>query len=438
MKNKYESWGRYPSVKHKEVIHITKREDIPPLEGLSSPVLAYGMGRSYGDCCLNEGGNLIDTTGMSGLVAFDKEQGIIRCEAGLDLAEILERIVPHGWFLPAVPGTKFVTVGGAIANDIHGKNHHRAGTFGCHVQQFQLLRSDGTMPLCSPERNYDLYRATIGGLGLTGLILWADIQLKPIKSPFIKMESIRFNNFDEFFEISEIANKEYEYTVSWIDCMTKGYKLGRGIFICGNHADPEQDQPSVPINQQKISLSFNAPNMLLNKVTVKLFNLFYYYKGLRKHNSSTVHYNPFFFPLDSILNWNRIYGKHGFFQYQCVVPYGDDHRAIRKLLEMIACSENASFLSVLKTFGDVESPGMLSFPRSGVTLAMDIANRGNNTLRLFNELDEIVLNAGGALYPCKDARMPQKMFEASFPKLKEYREYVDDKFSSSLWRRVNG
>ena len=437
MKTTYESWGRYPSVKPKQVIQITKREDIPPLDRLSTPMLAYGMGRSYGDCCLNEGGTLIDTTGMSGLIAFDKKQGIIRCEAGLGLAEILERIVPRGWFLPAVPGTKFVTVGGAIANDIHGKNHHRAGSFGCHVPQFQLLRSDGTMPLCSLESNYDLYRATIGGLGLTGLILWADIQLKPIKSPFIKTESIRFKNFDEFFELSEISNKKYEYTVSWIDCMTKGTKLGRGIFICGNHADTDQCQPSAATSQQQISLSFTAPNMFLNKMTVKLFNLFYYYKGLRKHNSSIVHYNSFFFPLDSIQNWNRIYGKRGFFQYQCVVPYGDGHRAIRELLKMIARSENASFLSVLKTFGDIESPGMLSFPRSGVTLAMDIANRGNKTLQLFSDLDEIVLNAGGALYPCKDARMPKKMFEASFSRLKEYREYVDDKFSSSLWRRVN-
>jgi len=436
MKAKYESWGRYPQVKAAKVVQPTNYDEIPLLQSFTHPVLAYGMGRSYGDSCLNENGILLDTRNLSILKGFDRRRGVLRCEAGFTLADILEALVPQGWFPPVLPGTKFVTVGGAIANDIHGKNHHRAGTFGCHVPQFELLLSDGRKLLCSREQNRVLYEATIGGLGLTGLILWADIQLKPVRSGFIEAESIRFENLEAFLELSEISDKKFEYTVAWIDCMAKGKKLGRGIFMRGNHAETVLGQHTRSASERRINFPFNAPSFLLNRFTVKMFNLFYYYKELLKKQHTTVPYESFFFPLDAILNWNRIYGKRGFFQYQCVVPFTDGHEAIRQILILIARSGNASFLGVLKTFGQVASPGMMSFPRPGVTLALDFANLGDKTLQLFRELDAIVLGAGGALYPCKDARMPHEMFVAGFPRVKEFRENIDPQFSSSFWRRV--
>jgi len=435
MKAKYESWGRYPQVKPIKVQPVSS-DNIPPLNKFSHSVLAYGMGRSYGDSCLNENGILLDTEPLSALQKFDRQQGIIRCEAGFTLADILQTVLPQGWFPPVLPGTKFVTVGGAIANDIHGKNHHRAGTFGCHVPQFELLRSDGRRLLCSRKQNRDFYKATIGGLGLTGLILWADIQLKPLHSRMIEAESIRFKNIDAFFELSEISDKQFEYTVAWLDGMATGKNMGRGIFIRGNHPDTGLGQLSPITSRHRINIPRNVPEFLLNSFSVKIFNILYYNKELLKKQHRTIPYDSFFFPLDAILNWNRIYGNRGFFQYQCVVPLTEGHKAIRQILEKIARSGNASFLGVLKTFGDITSPGMMSFPRPGVTLALDFANLGEKTLQLFRDLDAIVYSAGGALYPCKDARMPHEMFVAGFPDLNKFREYIDPQFSSSFWRRV--
>jgi FAD/FMN-containing dehydrogenase len=436
MKPRYESWGRYPQAEAVEVVQPATPADIPLLRDFPHCVLAYGLGRSYGDSCLNNNGILLDTTRLAALRDFDRQRGIIRCEAGFSLADLLTTALPDGWFPPVLPGTKFVTVGGAIANDIHGKNHHRAGTFGCHVPQFELLRSDGRRLPCSREQNPDLYEATIGGLGLTGLILWADIQLKPVRSGWIDAEYIRFDSLDAFFELSEISDLNFEYTVAWIDCMAKGEKLGRGIFTRGNHAAPGLKK-SIPSRAGgRLNFPGNAPDFLLNSFTVKIFNQLYYHKERLKKQRAIVPYESFFFPLDAIRNWNRIYGKRGFFQYQCVVPFADGHEAIRQILTRIARSGNASFLGVLKTFGRIASPGMLSFPRPGVTLALDFANLGEKTLRLFDDLDAIVYSVGGALYPCKDARMPHEMFAGSFPRLDRFRPYIDPQFSSSFWRRV--
>jgi FAD/FMN-containing dehydrogenase len=436
MKTSYESWGRIPRVKAVQVIQPQTFNDVPPLSGFNHPVLAYGMGRSYGDSCLNENGILLDTTCLSALHDFDRHRGIIRCEAGFSLADILTVAVPHGWFPPVLPGTKFVTVGGAIANDIHGKNHHRAGTFGCHVPRFELLRSDGCRLLCSQEQNRELYEATIGGLGLTGLILWADIQLKPVRSDLIEAESVRFESLDAFFELSELSDKKFEYTVAWIDGMAKGKKLGRGIFMGGNHADKGLARFPPISAGGRLNFPCDAPDFLSNPFTVRIFNLFYYYKELLKKRRTIVPYGSFFFPLDAIRNQNRMYGKRGFFQYQCVVPLEQGHEAIRHIMARITSSGIARFLGVLKMFGNMRSPGMMSFPRSGVTLALDFANRGEKTLRLFDDLDTIVSSAGGRLYPCKDARMPHQMFVAGFPLLNKFRQHIDPHFSSSFWRRV--
>jgi len=436
MKARYESWGRYPQVDAARVIQPPSFADIPPLNSFERSVLAYGMGRSYGDSCLNEQGILLDTTCLAALYSFDRQRGLIRCEAGFTLEDLLTAVLPHGWFPPVLPGTKFVTVGGAIANDIHGKNHHRAGTFGCHVPQFELLCSEGRKLLCSREQNRELYEATIGGLGLTGLILWADIQMKPVGSAWIEAENIRFDNLDMFFELSEKSDREFEYTVAWIDGMAKGERLGRGIFMRGNHVDPGRAPIAPPPPRHRINFPCNAPSFLLNPIAVKMFNLLYYHKETLKKAQAIVPYESFFFPLDAIRNWNRMYGKRGFFQYQCVVPLTDGRDTIRQMLKRIAHSGNASFLGVLKTFGEISSPGMMSFPRPGVTLALDFANKGTRTLRLLDDLDEIVAAASGALYPCKDARMSNKMFVASYPRLNVFRKHIDPYFSSSFWRRV--
>jgi FAD/FMN-containing dehydrogenase len=357
----------------------------------------------------------------------------LHAEAGITFDEMLRVIVPAGWFLPVTPGTRFVSLGGAIANDVHGKNHHRAGTFGRFVRSLELLRSNGQILRCTPQENSDLFRASIAGLGLTGLILSAEIQLKPISNAGILMDSIRFRSLAEFFEISRSAEAKYEYTVSWLDCVTSGEQFGRGIFMGGNH-HPERGKhfkaPSFTLRAP-----FDAPSFVLNKYTIRLFNEIYFHKQLSDHVSSETHYAPFFYPLDSVLEWNRIYGKRGFFQFQCVLPSAE-LQGISALLKKIVDSGKGSFLAVLKEFGGIESPGMLSFPRKGVTLCLDFAHQGASTLALLSELEDMVSGCGGALYPAKDAVMTPAHFKQFYPRISEFIRWKDPAFSSSFWRRV--
>lgn len=430
----FESWGRYPKVQHRAVIPLYWRDEIPPLDRFDAPVLPYGMGRSYGDVCLNDGGYLLHVRPLARFIAFDPEKGLLRCEAGVTLDEVLRLIVPHGWFLPVTPGTKYITVGGAIANDVHGKNHHRGGTFGRYVTRMEVLRSDGTRVVCSPTENAGLFQATVGGLGLTGLILWAEFRLKRIPSAYIEEELIRFENLDEFFAISEGSDRDYEYTVAWVDCLARGKQLGRGIFMRGNHAEGIRDLSAD--RTSKLAVPFDLPSGVLNSWTMRLFNAFYYRRVWHKRVRRLVHYEPFFYPLDAIHHWNRIYGRRGMLQFQCVIPKGDHREVIRTLIERIAASGQASFLGVLKEFGDVPSPGLLSFPRPGVTLSLDFPYEGLRTLFLFDDLHAIVREAGGAFYPAKDAHMSPMDFVASYPRWQEFLAHVDPQFSSSFWRRV--
>ncbi len=432
----YQSWGRFPKVQHKGVIPLRWRSDIPRLDELDAPVLAHGMGRTYGDACLNEGGILLDTLGLSRFIAFDEEKGVLRCEAGVTFDEVLEVVVPRGWFLPVTPGTKYITVGGAVANDVHGKNHHHGGTFGRYVTRFELVRSDGTRLICSPEENTDLFRATIGGLGLTGLITWVEFRLKRIPSALIDEELIRFENLDEFFAISARSDVDYEYTVAWVDCLATGEQLGRGIFMRGNHAHVAN--ALYPNSKRKLGVPIDFPDFVLNPLSMRVFNTLYYHRMRHKRERRLVHYEPFFYPLDAIRNWNRIYGRRGMLQFQCVVPFGDHHEVIRAIIERIARSRRASFLAVLKEFGDVPSPGMMSFPRPGVTLTLDFPYQGVATMHLFDDLHALVRDAGGAFYPAKDTHMTPEEFRLSYPRWEEFRQYIDPKFSSSFWRRVTG
>jgi FAD/FMN-containing dehydrogenase len=431
------SWGRYPQLKSRQVLPINWRHELPDLGTLAAPLLPYGYGRSYGDSCLNEDGVLLDISPLNRLMAFDEQEGLLRCEAGMSLSEILKVIVPRGWFLPVSPGTKFVSVGGAIANDVHGKNHHVAGTFGCHVTQFELLRSNGERLLCNPFKNRELFRATIGGLGLTGVILWAEFHLKPITNPYIDMESIRFESLQEFLSISADSDQAYAYTVAWVDLLVGGKALCRGKFSRGNN-NQSTKLSSKPLHKKRFPLSvpFDLPSFALNKYTIKAFNEAYYHIQTAKRVRKVVSYEPFFYPLDSIQNWYRLYGRHGFLQYQFLVPFEQSYEAMSEVMGRIRSSGEGSFLTVLKQFGDRKSPGLLSFPRPGLNLALDFSYRGKKTLRLLDELDRVVLQSGGRLYPAKDARMSAETFQNCYPQWKEFSDFVDPKFSSSFWRRV--
>lgn len=437
MNRRYHSWGHYPQTEQSAVVLHWRTLPLPIPADSERTVLPFGNGRSYGDVCLNSGGLLLDARGLDRFISFDSTEGILRCESGVLLGEILALIVPQGWFPPVVPGTKFVTLGGAIANDIHGKNHHSAGTFGCHVRSLELLRSDGQRLTCSPSENPDWFRATVGGLGLTGLILWAEIALKRIDNPVMAVETIRYGHLDDFFELSMESDESYQYTVAWIDSMAKGKHLGRGHFIRANHATPCLKQPSAP--RYQASVAVDLPFSLVTGTSVRMFNFLYYRKHAKTQSRRLAHYEPFFFPLDQLLHWNRLYGPRGFHQYQCLLPLSTDGQgALRDILERGVHGGIECFLSVLKVFGKHQSPGLLSFPRAGVTLTLDIRHRGKRTLQLLDDFDKVVRSVGGALYPAKDARMSSSSFREYFPHYLELELFRDPKFNSSFWRRTTG
>jgi len=437
----FTSWGRVLREAH-EVVGLASRHQPLTLPESGVSVLPFGNGRSYGDSNLNPGGALLQGGQLDHFIAFDPATGLLRCEGGVLLSTILQLVVPQGWFLPVTPGTQFVTVGGAIANDVHGKNHHATGSFGNHVTQLELLRSDGSRRLCSPSENANWFAATIGGLGLTGLITWAEIQLRRVANPYLDTESIRFHSLEEFFELSQASERDYEYTVSWIDCAFSGKRLGRGLFNRGNHAPAVLDVDAVPkglpsgIATPSRRVPITPPISLINTLSLKSFNTLYFNKQRQDVVRSLQHYRPFFYPLDALLEWNRIYGPKGFFQYQCVVPPERALPATRALLEAIAASGMGSFLAVLKQFGTPASRGMLSFPEPGTTLALDFPNQGPRLHALFAQLDRIVLDAGGRLYPAKDGRMSAAVFKAGYPRWAEFASYVDPRFDSGFWRRV--
>ncbi|EPC01990.1 hypothetical protein L861_20270 [Litchfieldella anticariensis FP35 = DSM 16096] len=425
------SWNRIPRVQPDKIHRLGYRQATLPQE--SWPLLAYGNGRSYGDVCLTESGTLLLTRGLDRFMAFDRHSGVLRCESGVTLADILALVVPQGWFLPSTPGTRYVTVGGALANDVHGKNHHVVGTFGHHVRRFGLLRSSGERMECAPDRHEDYFRATIGGLGLTGLIEWVELQLMPIQSPWMWVESRRFGNLEEFWSLNRDAETKWSYTVAWIDCLASGSKRGRGIFLAGQHAPPQANLPSFKERSRRMAI--DPPVSLINHLSLRAFNALYYRQPVNPCGALQ-HYQSYFYPLDTIQDWNRIYGRKGFFQYQCVLPPSVAQDGVAELLNTIAASGQGSFLAVLKTFGEKPSLGMLSFPRPGTTLALDFSNHGEATLRLLDSLDAILREAGGTLYPAKDARMPADLFQSGFPEWERFADYIDPAFSSRFWRRV--
>lgn len=431
----FESWGRYPTYPAR-VIPMNWQGDFPALAAdLHNGVLPVGMGRSYGDVCLLKGGNLLQTTGMNRLLHFDPETGILTAEAGATLAQILDFAVPHGFFLPVTPGTKYVTLGGAIANDIHGKNHHIAGTFGRHVTQFELVRSDGSRRICSPTEEPDFYSATIGGLGLTGVITWAKLRMIPIVSRKIDVENIQFHGVDEFLALTQ-QFAHATYTVSWVDVTSTGKNFARGIFMAGEHST-EPDK-LVPSPEPKLVFPFEAPGFALNKFSVAAFNTLFFHKQMKAVVKGKQDYEPYFYPLDKVLQWNRMYGKGGLLQFQYAIPWEHAREGTITILKEVAKSGLASFLAVLKAFGDVPSPGMMSFPQPGITLALDFPIKPDKSFPLFERLADMTREFGGRLYPAKDAAMTASQFQAFYPQWTKFARYRDPMLTSSFWERVTG
>ncbi len=404
---------------------------LPPFQG-SIKALPFGNGRSYGDVCLNPEGVLWATMTLNRFIDFDPVSGLLSCEAGVLLRDIQRLVVPRGWMLPVLPGTQLITVGGAIANDVHGKNHHVMGSFGDHVKLINLLRTSGELIKCGPNENTQWFLATVGGVGLTGLITEATLQLRPIQGPWIESENLPFKDLTNFFDLANLSENSWEHTVSWVDCLNV---KGRGVFIRGNHAG-SKDKPQSP--SRVIDVPFVPLVSLVNRFSLRPFNWAYYRSQANKRKASLVNYETFFHPLDNIKNWNRIYGPRGFYQYQSVVPTKNGKEAVLAMLKAISAKGEGSFLAVLKTFGNRKPLGMMSFPMPGVTLALDFPNKGEKTLALMSSLDDIVRDSGGRIYAAKDSCMPRDLWESGYPQLAEFLNYRDPGISSAFSRRLMG
>ena len=426
------SWGRLTALPH-EMIHLNNLSSTPDLLATYSPGLAYGMGRSYGDVCLNPNGILWNTTGLDRFIHFDDTTGTLSCEAGVLLCDISRLMLPRGWGLPVTPGTQLVTLGGVIANDVHGKNHHRQGSFGCHVLWLKLIRTNGEIIECGPQLRPEWFAATLGGVGLTGVILAATIKLRRISGPWLTTQTIPYANLTEFLHLADTSEALWEHTVAWVDCLSKGDS--RGLFM---RANPTEEIGHRPLHKRKLTVPFIPPFSLINRLSLRAFNATYFHLKKRQRDNRIVHYESFFYPLDNLHQWNRLYGSNGFFQYQSVVPRANGQDAIQAMLNEISKLGNGSFLAVLKTFGNRQSIGMMSFPIPGITLALDFSNKGTQTLNLFKRLDDIVREAGGRIYLAKDARMPRELFEAGYPRLNEFLNYRDPGICSALSRRLIG
>jgi FAD/FMN-containing dehydrogenase len=434
-------WGRFPVQSCK----LERPERYADLRPAGESLIVRGQGRSYGDAALNENGCVLLTERVNRLLEFDAELGILCAEAGVTLAEVLEMIVPKGWFLPVTPGTKFVSLGGCVAADVHGKNHHHEGSFGDYITGIELILADGSRVSCSPSEHVELFWATVGGMGLTGIIGQVTLKLIPIQNAYVKVRHHAADNFEQLFGLMQDAAIDDRYTVAWIDSMASGARLGRGVVMCGHHATKDElpadcKQPFVTKCERARAIPLDFPAFALNPLSIGAFNALYYRQEGGKREPFLSGYDPYFYPLDAIADWNRLYGKRGFVQYQCVIPDVTAYEGIRLLLQTLSDSRRPSFLAVLKRLG-VQGRGLLSFPMAGYTLALDLPIRDEGLFILLNKLDEIVLQHGGRVYLAKDARLSAESFRAMYPRYAEWlriKNAVDpqNRFSSSLSRRL--
>lgn len=439
MKKIIANWGNYPSIESDEKT-FSFSEELTSYVSQSDRFIARGYGRCYGDASL--AAKTVCTLRYNKVLSFDTQEGIFECQSGLTLDKILMIIVPKGWFLPVTPGTKFITVGGAVGSDVHGKNHHVDGCFSAQVVDMDITGHDGQTHTCSRTEKADLFWATCGGMGLTGVITRVKFRLKKIETSYIRQKQLKAKNLDEVLRLFE-ENSHYTYSVAWIDCLKKGKGFGRSILILGEHARVEdlpqskREKPLALPSGKQINFPFNLPSFVLNKFTVKAFNFLYYGKNLKKEINNVVSYEPFFYPLDAILNWNRGYGKKGFIQYQFVLPL-ESKKGLVEILHRISDKGIGSFLAVLKVFG--QQNDLISFPKEGYTLALDIPVR-NGLMPFLDELDALVLQYGGRLYMSKDARMKPAILEKGYPRLDEFKNIVrkynpESKFSSLQSERL--
>ena len=428
-------WGRTSKGAPARLLSPTSAGDLAHI--FASPerddsFLACGLGRSYGDSALNTDGTLIDCRFLDRLLSFDAQSGLLECEAGVSIAEINRVFVDKGWMLPVVPGTRFVTVGGAIANDVHGKNHVSQGNFGTHLASLRVIRSNGEVQECSPLENIELFAATIGGLGLTGVVVSAKIQLRPIQSSLMNVNHIPFKNLAELFSLAEDQLTSWEYHSAWMD---PAAACRKGLYITARHSaqkgtlSQSQQLRSLPLRPMA-GLATDLPGRLFMKAA----NTWYrraVRKGMRQASLESVLY-----PLDRLPDWNALFGKPGFFQHQCVLPEAVAPDALDELLKAVEGSGQSATLAVGKWFGQRQSPGLLSFPAPGFSLAIDFANRGSQTRELLDELDKVVADCGGKPYPAKDARMASSLFAGAYPLLEQFEQHIDPFFGSDFWRRM--
>ena len=426
------SWGKYPNKKCKK-LNFNDNDSLSKLINSIKNLIAYGNGRSYGDSALNN--NIVDMKSRAKVLDFDEKNGVLHVESGILLSEIIERYVPKGWFLRITPGTKFITIGGAIAADIHGKNHHIEGCFSQCIEFIRIMLPNGKIVECSNQKIPELFNATCGGMGLTGFILDAKIKLKKIKSKYINQTIIKVQHLGEMFELFEQYSKS-PYSVAWIDSFANGKNIGKGLFIFG---DFNNDKNLNYITKRKINIPFYFPNFILNRYTLKIFNWIYYNKNFTKVLKNIVELDSFFYPLDGINNWNRIYGKKGFIQYQFILPKINSLKGINEILNTISLSGRSSFLAVLKLYGK-SNTNYLSFPMEGYSLALDFKIE-EGLFQFLNKLDKIVLKYSGRIYLAKDARVSTKTFRKGYPLLEKFINFrkknnMNKKFESFQSKRL--
>jgi len=432
-------WGRHP-VRPGRV----ERPERLGLPAGSATVLGRGLGRAYGDAAVpaRADTHVVATPRADRILDFDAASGRLTCEAGLSLAEVLRLFLPRGWFPPVTPGTKFVTVGGCVAADVHGKNHHRDGSFGGFVERLRLRVADGGEVVCGPDVERELFLATVGGMGLTALIVEVTFRLQPVETPWMVVETEALRDLGSMLEGLEASAPDWPYTVGWIDCLARGGDIGRGVLIRGRHARADEVASRPPPARRVLGVPIDAPEWLLNPMLVRLFNGLYYRAHGTGRRSRRQSYERFFYPLDAIRDWNRLYGPRGFLQYQCVLPRAAGRAAVDVVLGRLAAAGAASFLAVIKDFG-AASEAYLSFPVEGTTLALDLPYRGAATEALVHELDTCVMASGGRIYLAKDAVTRAEDFARMMPRLGEWQAVRDRwdparRFRSALSVRVLG
>jgi FAD/FMN-containing dehydrogenase len=429
---KITGWGRYPRIEA-ETRSFETESELREVLSQGGDWIAHALGKSYGDSALNE--KVVLTRRFNKLIDFDATTGTVTCECGVTLAELIDVFLPRGWFLSVTPGTKLITVGGAIASDVHGKNHHAVGCFSACVKELQLMLPDGSVVKCSLTANRDLFLATCGGMGLTGIILAATLKLQPVQSPFIRETVIRCRDLEAVFANFE-AHRSTPYSVAWIDCMASGPHLGRSVLMLGEHAATGDRSPA---DGRRFSVPADCPGFLLNRWSISLFNRLYFNMRPDRIERRLVLLDPFFYPLDKIENWNRMYGRSGFTQYQFVLPKASSLSGLRAVLSRIAEAGRGSFLAVLKLFGP-ENDNYLSFPLEGYTLALDFKIE-RRLFPFLSELDRVVLEHGGRLYLTKDVRMQRDMFVRGYPRWEQFAEIreqygLKDKLNSLQSKRI--